>query len=55
MFSGNTKMLNISYRGFAIVTMILYVVVAFKDPGYVTSYVLKGDEFEDDIEKMRKY
>jgi hypothetical protein len=30
-------------------------VVAFKDPGYVNGYVLRGDEFEEDIESMKKY
>jgi hypothetical protein len=34
---------------------MLYLIVAFKNPGYVTSYVLKGDEFEDDIESMKRY
>ena len=35
-------------------TIISYLVVSCKDPGYVTSYVLRGDEFEDDIELARK-
>jgi hypothetical protein len=35
---------------------MIYLVVAFMDPGYVTSYVLRGvDEYEDDIEEMRYY
>lgn len=34
-------------------TFAMYLYVAFKDPGYVTSYVLRGDEYEDDIEGMK--
>lgn len=36
-------------------TCLVYLIVAFKDPGYVTSYVLRGDDIEDEIEKMRIY
>lgn len=32
------------------ITFISYLIVALKDPGYVTSYALRGDEFEDDLE-----
>ena len=36
--------------------MLLYLVVAFMDPGYVTSYVAMGgaDDFEEDIESMKR-
>jgi len=33
--------------------MLLYITVAFKDPGYVTSYVLRTDDLEEDIEKAK--
>jgi hypothetical protein len=42
------------YRFEVAVTLISYLVVACKDPGYVTSYVLRGDEFEDDLEQAKK-
>lgn len=35
---------------------IVYLIVSFMDPGYVTSYVLRGDEFEEeDVEVSRNY
>lgn len=34
--------------------MFLYLYVSFKNPGYVTTYVSRGDDFEDDIENSRK-
>lgn len=34
--------------------MISYLVVAFKDPGYVTGYFLSGNDFEDDIELAKR-
>ncbi|CDW87169.1 dhhc zinc finger domain containing protein [Stylonychia lemnae] len=37
----------------AIVTIIMYLYVSFKNPGYVTSYVLRGDEYEDDLDGMK--
>lgn len=36
-------------------TIIMYLYVSFTDPGYVTSYVMRGDEYEDDIENMKEY
>jgi len=30
------------------------LIVCLKDPGYVTSYVLRGDEFEEDIEAAKR-
>ena len=43
------------YRCVVAVTMVLYVTVAFMNPGYVTSDVVKGNEYADDIENMKKY
>ena len=34
--------------------MILYLVAAFKNPGYVTSYVLGQDDAENDLEEFKK-
>jgi hypothetical protein len=34
-------------------TVWMYLYVSFKNPGYVTSYVLRGDEYEDDLEGMK--
>lgn len=32
----------------------MYLYVAFKNPGYVTSYVMRGEEdYSEDIESMR--
>ena len=37
-----------------VVTIMLYLIVSYQNPGYVTSYVLKNDEFEDDIELAQR-
>ena len=34
-------------------TCFTYLVVAFKDPGYVTSYVLRGEDYEDEIGELQ--
>lgn len=50
-----TFKIDINYRLNVSLTCIVYLVVAFKNPGYVTSYVLKGDDIEEEIERMRIY
>lgn len=41
------------HRFVVFATLAVYLYVAFSDPGYITSYVLRGDEYEDDIENMK--
>ena len=44
-------------RAIVLLTVVLYLSVAFFDPGYVLPGTLidKNSEFSDDVEKMKKY
>lgn len=42
------------FRVVVALTVTLYLVVAIKDPGYVTSYVLREEDEEQDIENSKK-
>lgn len=55
-FSGNhySYQLTIVDRLLVFTTMSLYLYVSFKNPGYVTTYIAKDNDFEADIENALK-
>lgn len=48
--------IKVIFRILVAFVFLLYLILAFKDPGYVTSHILKGDEFEEeDMEVTKNY
>ena len=47
--------LSFAFWSVIVVVVVLYMRVAFSDPGYVSAEATEAYAIEDDIEQMKKY